>query len=339
VVSNLLVRTGSVLFLSTVHSGVVRIRAVACLLAMANNCLYVLVRSNPVMKLVVMVTLLLSDADVLFTYASFYPYAQKGYAMGPILLGIFSLVYLAGAYYGNEQRKKFCKSLREGVESGQYLKRNCQPVTMDDVRGKSGDEFRRFMIQEGLGDKYYQARAKFIRNMVKIKHSIPLFRLAKFGWMADIPAGDFAGILNANALYSFTLGFPQMGLSVAFWMGFLDGQMDPVIMASLVVSSMSLVLSVMNVLVAFPKVLNDLEEQRQQEIEVQREVESKTRAHIEGLRRERDEKTKRVEGKASGTEEFLRIMASYQKEEEKVRKAVTEMVKKESERSQRVDVV
>jgi len=278
------------------------------------------------MKLVVMITLLLSDADVLLTFASIIPYAQNGFPVGPVFLSVFSAVYLAGAYYGNEQKNKFCKMLRELVKEGQFVKRNQQPLTLDDVRGLTEDDFRRIMIQEGLGSKYYQARAKFIRNMVKWKHSLPFFRLAKFGWMVDIPAGDFAGILNSNALYSFTIGFPQMALGTAFWQIVLQGQIDFIVGASLIVSVMSLLLSIMNILIAFPKVLNELEEERQNLFEVEREVESKTRMHIEGLRRKRDEELRAVEGDPNSTELFLQIIGRSQDEEKKVRDGVRAII-------------
>ena len=48
------------------------------------------------------------------------------------------------------------------------------------------------------------------RRVVKPTHSIPLVRLMVYGWQPTVSHSDFAGILNANALYSFTVGFPQV---------------------------------------------------------------------------------------------------------------------------------
>merc|ERR1719356_1197239 len=105
------------------------------------------------------------------------------------------------------------------------------------------------MIENGLANKYFQERVKFVRNMVKTQHSVPFFRLMKFGWMADIPAGDFAGILNANSLYSFTLGIPQMAFGLFFWIIIREGKMELLVVASLAVSVCSGILSIMNILV------------------------------------------------------------------------------------------
>ena len=37
-----------------------------------------------------------------------------------------------------------------------------------------------------------------------------------FGWQPSVSHMDFAGILNANAIYSFTVGLPQLIFSIAF---------------------------------------------------------------------------------------------------------------------------
>lgn len=289
------------------------------------------------MKLVVMVTLLLSDADVLFTFASFHSYLKKGFVVAPVMISTFVLVYLAGAYFGNKKKKQFCKTLRENVEAGSYKKRDRQTLTLADVKGQTEDEFKKTMLSEGLGNKFFQERAKFVRNIVKMKHSVPFFRLAKFGWMADIPASDFAGILNANALYSFTLGLPQLGFSLFFWLKIIEGQEDLLIMSSLTVSVLSLILSIMNILVAFPKVLNDLECERDLRLEMDKDIESRIKAHVDGMRQELDEKLQQYIGKADHTEDYIKIMQEFKVVEEKLRKAVTEMVESDYARGAKDD--
>ena len=52
--------------------------------------------------------------------------------------------------------------------------------------------------------------------VVNIPHSTPFLRLMRFGWQPTIDPVDFAGILNANALYSFTIGTPQLGFAIWF---------------------------------------------------------------------------------------------------------------------------
>jgi hypothetical protein len=54
---------------------------------------------------------------------------------------------------------------------------------------------------------------------VRPPHSMPCIRLMVFGWQPTIDHMDFAGILNANALYSFTIGCPQLGF--ALWYLFM----------------------------------------------------------------------------------------------------------------------
>jgi len=63
---------------------------------------------------------------------------------------------------------------------------------------------------------YLVEERQFVKNMLQVSHAIPLVRLMMFGWRTDIDPIDFAGILNANALYSFTLGFAQLGFSSYF---------------------------------------------------------------------------------------------------------------------------
>ena len=38
----------------------------------------------------------------------------------------------------------------------------------------------------------------------------------EFGWQPSVSHSDFAGILNANGLYSFTVGIPQLMFAIAF---------------------------------------------------------------------------------------------------------------------------
>jgi len=69
---------------------------------------------------------------------------------------------------------------------------------------------------------YLVEERQFVKNMLQVSHAVPLVRLMMFGWRTDIDPIDFAGILNANALYSFTLGFAQLGFSTYFLMTLED---------------------------------------------------------------------------------------------------------------------
>merc|ERR1719253_200420 len=262
------------------------------------------------MKLIVMVTLLLSDADVFFTFASFHSYVQAGFVLGPIIITVFTLVYLAGAMMGKQQAEKFCKRLSERVQEGVFVKRNGVVVQMDDVRNYSEEKFRGFMIREGMGDRFFSERSEFIRNLVKWKHSIPFMRLARFGWMPDIPAGDFAGVLNANALYSFTIGFPQLGCTI-FSMA-MQNEIDLVLVTSLGISCLSAVLSMLNIALSFPKVLNDIEKERMYEAQRIKDLDALVQPHILGLQQECERQVAPLRGKFEHQAEMIRIMREFE---------------------------
>merc|ERR1719352_119414 len=88
-----------------------------------------------------------------------------------------------------------------------------------DKKGRVTDPLRAlYMICEAKGilHSYHQASRSFSRRIVKPTHSIPYLRLMEYGWQPSVSHTDFAGILNANALYSFTVGFPQLFFSIAF---------------------------------------------------------------------------------------------------------------------------
>lgn len=83
------------------------------------------------------------------------------------------------------------------------------------------NRFRQMTVKELYGEHqmigtYLVEERQFVKNMLQVSHAVPLVRLMMFGWRTDIDPIDFAGILNANALYSFTLGFGQLGFSCYF---------------------------------------------------------------------------------------------------------------------------
>jgi len=102
---------------------------------------------------------------------------------------------------------------------------------------------------------FFRERRAFSRRVVKPTHSIPLVRLMVYGWQPTVSHSDFAGILNANALYSFTVGFPQLGATLIYITAY---GMDGVIAMSLAVGTFSLFLSIMNMILDFPKQLFDI---------------------------------------------------------------------------------
>jgi len=138
---------------------------------------------------------------------------------------------------------------------------------------------------------FFRERRQFARRVVKPSHSLPLVRLMVYGWQPTVSHTDFAGILNANALYSFTIGFPQLGCSVAYIVYF---KVDPILVLSLAIGTVSLILSVLNMVLDFPKQLFDI---------AQREGE----AHVFALQAEEKSEfwTQKMEVEVQQQQEYL----------------------------------
>ena len=159
------------------------------------------------------------------------------------------------------------------------------PAKLCDENGKVKDPIRGlFMICEAKGilHSFHQASRQFSRRIVKPSHSTPFYRLMEYGWQPSVSHTDFAGILNANALYSFTVGFPQLIFSVAFiiysagaesthfacktdpcgiYEDFSKANVQAVIVGgSLIIGVLSVVISVVNIIVDFPAQLFDIAE-------------------------------------------------------------------------------
>jgi len=94
---------------------------------------------------------------------------------------------------------------------------------------------------------------------VKPQHSTPGVRLMVFGWQPTIDHMDFAGILNANALYSFTIGVPQLGFALYF---LLAKNQESLVVFSTVMSGLSILLSLANICCNFPKHLRKIAEKK-----------------------------------------------------------------------------
>lgn len=163
-----------------------------------------------------------------------------------------------------------------------------------DKKGKVADPLRAlYMICEAKGilHSYHAASRSFSRRVVKPSHSVPYYRLLEYGWQPSVSHTDFAGILNANALYSFTVGIPQIIFAIVFMVASSSSSQarDPapceldvsvkcmlsedlnrptvqlfIISASFFIGSLSLVLSISNIIVDFPAQLFDIAEKEEE---------------------------------------------------------------------------
>jgi len=191
-----------------------------------------------------------------------------------------------------------------------------------DKKGNITDPQRAlFMICESKGilHSYHQASRVFSRRIVKWSHSVPYYRLMMYGWVPDIPCTDFAGILNANALYSFTVGIPQFLFSIVFVLSqarstsvrnpspceldtstqcnIMEDFQKPtvqqtIIVASFLVGLMSLVLSISNIIIDFPAQLFDIAEKEEESLMFTLQAEAATKTWESKLQVEVQENVK-----------------------------------------------
>merc|ERR1719284_2008673 len=81
----------------------------------------------------------------------------------------------------------------------------CTEVGNEDLDG-----FQQGLSNWGLFHMWTAAEVKNAKNCCERKHGVPFYRLARLGFMSDPTPKDLSGILNCNALYSFTTGTIQI---------------------------------------------------------------------------------------------------------------------------------
>merc|ERR1712050_148262 len=118
------------------------------------------------------------------------------------------------------------------------------------------DGFQQRLSNWGLIHLWTAAEAKNAKNCCERKHGVPFYRLARLGFMADPTPKDLGGILNCNALYSFTTGIIQLlfGSILMYEQGFMFQIIVP-----LSISGTSLALSVLNIYYNFSAVCMQIE--------------------------------------------------------------------------------
>jgi hypothetical protein len=189
-----------------------------------------------------------------------------------------------------------------------------------DEKGNILDMLRAlYMICEAKGilHSYHQASRAFSRRIVKPSHSIPYYRLMEFGWQPSVSHTDFAGILNANGLYSFTVGFPQLFFSISF-IAAQDGvSREPapcetdqklrcglvedfgrtnvqsnLVLGSLGMGCTSLIITLLNIVLDFPAQLFDIAEKEEESLHFTLQAEHATKTWEDKLAVEVQENVK-----------------------------------------------
>lgn len=260
--------------------------------------------SRPNMRLLANSVLMISDLDVLFTAMSFISYCEQGNWIIPVVLAVSGLVYGLGCWKATRRLELFqfinlkAKQTKEPILIWRVQTRSLAKTTLfededvvaflnydadyfDNADQKAKCENGQKLVSEWKAQFHENNQG----NTMTMEHSIPFYRLACFGWMGDLNPMDLAGILNANALYSFTVGTPALLLS--FWTIFsAQGSFEEkaVFFIAALIGVISFVISLANILQDFTKKLKELIG-KEELLEIRME---KARPLIEKMREEHD---------------------------------------------------
>lgn len=276
---------------------------------------------NPIaVRVVTNVVLMISDADVVFSFLFLYSLGEAGqedglyyFFLAVIIVGILTYVY--GTLVLAPRQKRVIPKLvlkfmgdnpsecvtNDWMEQGQnrYVKvangaappgfsglaiNKGMPVSpiqnqgmphmslkladLDPTNKQHSEALRLGLVVWGLGAIWDAQEMKNAWNCAEMKHGIPFYRLARFGFMAQPTPKDLGSILNMNALYSFSTGTLQLIFGILLLTNKFtsEDELDTSdIMASTIplsISFLSLILSVVNVVFDFAGKLAEAECER-----------------------------------------------------------------------------
>jgi hypothetical protein len=243
------------------------------------------------MKLITMITLLLTDADVVMTLLGCYAFAMLGYYALLYIIGAFGVTYMGGALCSHLYSYRMVSLFRDKVASGLV-----EGITLNDVKDmKTEQQFYDFCRKESTNPPrksclyiFYAERRRFGRSLVKPQHSIPFLRMMAFAWQSSIMPNDFAGLLNANGLWSFTAGIAMQASSLFF---VATEGFDIYVAASLAVGVATTVMSFLNIILDFPGQLAAIEQAATEKAQLLIEAEGAIKESFEALEQQKkDEK-------------------------------------------------
>lgn len=137
----------------------------------------------------------------------------------------------------------------------------------------------------GAGHMWQAIAVKNSWNCCNFVHGVPFVRTGRFGFMSQPSPQDLGGILNANALFSFSVGTLQLGFGA--FMLYIDG-FDVNTLVPLSVSTVSFVLSLCNVVFDFAATLATLDGEAQMAESIQSRVAATTASDKQDYIREKD---------------------------------------------------
>jgi len=143
------------------------------------------------------------------------------------------------------------------------------------------------------------AEIKNAFNCVEMEHSMPFYRLARFGFVAVPTPKDLGSILNANALYTFCSGVFQLAIGTLVLN--LTGQWDLGFLMPLAVSSVSMMLTLANIFLDFSAILVQLEGEQRLVEKIQTQNEAERVAARKKAEQARDRGLRGLEEQFAGT--------------------------------------
>lgn len=155
------------------------------------------------------------------------------------------------------------------------------PLTFADLRLNHDDEqvvtkhrelFRKSLEDYGVNSVVTAVRMKNSINCLQTCHGCPGWRVAQFGFMTVPEPTDLAGLLNANALYSFSTGILQLIVGILMVREFGSAFERVLPMA---VASVSLVLCLLNVVCDFAATLIELKDETDEQDRIWKKLEKK----------------------------------------------------------------
>jgi hypothetical protein len=162
--------------------------------------------------------------------------------------------------------------------------------------------FKSGLTQWGLQHLWVYVESKNARNRCEWSHGIPFLRLVAYGFFLEPSPNDLGSILNANAMYTFTAGIPQIAVGA---MILSSGEPSIKSLLPLFVSTFSLALSLINIFMDFAAILNELNEERIIKKNIQRACDAEQMRKKEELKKKTDKRLAEEESRHNAALESI----------------------------------
>merc|ERR1712000_611084 len=152
-----------------------------------------------------------------------------------------------------------------------------------------GQLFKAGLTARGLLHMWTAADGRNAKNCVEIKHGIPFLRIARFAFFSEPGPKDLGCILNANAAYTLCCGLLQIAFGTMLLVAPSPGPSSLInSLLPLGISTLSLLLSLANVLLDFASMLSQLDEEKRIALNIENEIDAELHAQTKVLESRRD---------------------------------------------------